>query len=80
MKNVSKGTIIRTATLLIALVNQVLVLYGKSPLPISDEVMEQFISTGFTIISSMVAWFGNNYVTKKGKEQRDVLKQHGLSK
>ncbi|GGM19991.1 holin [Paraliobacillus quinghaiensis] len=76
----SKGTIIRTATLLIALVNQVLVLYGKSPLPISDEVMEQFISTGFTIISSMVAWFGNNYVTKKGKEQRDVLKQHGLSK
>ena len=76
----NKGTIIRTATLLIALVNQVLVLFGKSPLPISDEVMQQLISTGFTIVSSMVAWFGNNYVTKKGKEQQEVLRQHGLLK
>ncbi|WP_112180683.1 MULTISPECIES: phage holin [Paraliobacillus] len=75
-----KGTIIRTLTLLVALTNQVLVLFGKSPLPISDVVLEQFLSTSFTIISSLVAWFGNNYVTKKGKEQKECLKQHGLSK
>lgn len=75
-----KGTILRTVTLLLALANQVLVLFDKSPLPISDAVLEQLISTILTVISSMVAWFGNNYVTKKGKKQQELLKQHGLLK
>ncbi|MCA1184798.1 phage holin, partial [Bacillus licheniformis] len=28
----------------------------------------------------LVAWFKNNYVTGKGKQQKEVLKQKGLTK
>ncbi|MED1192968.1 phage holin, partial [Bacillus paralicheniformis] len=28
----------------------------------------------------LVAWYKNNYVTGKGKQQKEVLKQKGLTK
>ncbi|MEC0483250.1 phage holin, partial [Bacillus glycinifermentans] len=37
-------------------------------------------STVFTIITSLVAWWKHNYVTNKGKLQKEVLKQKGLTK
>ncbi|MGM1028194.1 MAG: phage holin, partial [Bacillota bacterium] len=37
-------------------------------------------SAAFTIITSLVAWYKNNYVTDKGKQQKEVLKQKGLTK
>ncbi|WP_182199901.1 phage holin [Paraliobacillus salinarum] len=76
----NKGTVIRTTLLVLALANQMLVLFGKSPLPFSEELVEQVISTIFTIVSSVYAWYGNNYVSKKGKKQLDVLRKNGLSK
>ncbi|WP_373284310.1 phage holin [Virgibacillus oceani] len=75
-----KGTIIRTAALLFALVNQVLVIYGKSPLPIDSEVVEQFAASLITIITAVIAWFKNNYVTKTGAKQRELLQINGLTK
>ncbi|SDJ76391.1 holin, SPP1 family [Sediminibacillus albus] len=75
-----KGTLIRTVVLVLALVNQVLVMFSKSPLPIDNELAEQVTASIFTTVSSVYAWFKNNYVTTKGKQQRAVLKQNGLSK
>lgn len=37
MKNVSKDTIIRTIVTFVALVNSVLTMIGKNPLPFSDD-------------------------------------------
>ncbi|QNT74155.1 phage holin [Bacillus licheniformis] len=37
MKNLDKGTVIRTVLLFIALVNQTLIMFGKSALPISED-------------------------------------------
>ncbi|MEC1242079.1 phage holin, partial [Bacillus paralicheniformis] len=37
-------------------------------------------SAAFTIITSLVAWYKNNYVTGKGKLQKEALKQKGLTK
>lgn len=74
-----KGTIIRTIALLVALVNQILVLFDKSPLPIDSVFLEQFLSVLFTIITSVIAWFKNNYVTKKGHRQKDALLEKGLT-
>ncbi|MFD1848436.1 phage holin [Oceanobacillus bengalensis] len=75
-----KGTIIRTAALLLALTNQFLVLFGKSPLPIDSELVEQIISSIITLVTAINVWFRNNYVTKTGKKQRQVLERNGLTK
>ncbi|WP_408634687.1 phage holin [Oceanobacillus manasiensis] len=75
-----KGTFIRSAVLFVALVNQILVIFGKSPLPLSSELVEQFVAVTFTVVSSVFAWFKNNYITKKGKQQREILENSGLTK
>ncbi|MEE7712956.1 MULTISPECIES: phage holin [Bacillus] len=87
MKNFDKGTVVRTVLLFIALVNQTLIMFGKAALPISEDQVNTLAdalylagSAAFTIITSLVAWFKNNYVTGKGKHQKEVLKQKGLTK
>lgn len=57
---ISKGTLIRTIILALALINQVLAMFGMSPLNIADDDISTVISTAFTIISAIVAWWKNN--------------------
>ncbi|MFS0672246.1 phage holin [Ornithinibacillus sp. 179-J 7C1 HS] len=75
-----KGTVIRTTILFMALINQMLVIFGKSPLPIDSETLEQIIALLFTTISALNTWFKNNYITKRGIQQRDTLREKGLIK
>ena len=87
MKNLDKGTVVRTVLLFIALVNQTLIVFGKPVLPISEDQINTLAdalylagSTIFTIVTTLVAWYKNNYVTDKGKQRKEVLKQKGLTK
>ncbi|WP_226570260.1 phage holin [Bacillus stratosphericus] len=87
MKNFDKGTVIRTVLLFIALINQALIMFGKPVLPISEEQVNTLTETlylafsmVFTLVTTLVAWFKNNYVTPKGQKQKEVLKQKGLTK
>ncbi|WP_342501513.1 phage holin [Bacillus sp. FSL W7-1085] len=87
MKNFDKGTVIRTVLLFMALINQALILFGKPILPISEDQITSLAETLylagsmiFTIVTTLAAWFKNNYVTDKGKLQKEVLKQKGLTK
>ncbi|MFP7455121.1 phage holin [Bacillus safensis] len=87
MKNFDKGTVIRTVLLFMALINQTLILFGKPILPISEDQVTSLTETLylagsmiFTIATTLAAWFKNNYVTDKGKQQKEVLKQKGLTK
>ncbi|AHL70871.1 hypothetical protein BW16_05555 [Bacillus pumilus] len=87
MKNLDKGTVIRTVLLLVALINQFLVMFGKTPLPLDEESVNNLTnvlyvagSTIFTTIMTLITWFKNNYVTSKGKKQKEILKQKGLTK
>ncbi|WP_144474350.1 phage holin [Bacillus pumilus] len=87
MKNFDKGTVIRTVLLFIALINQALILFGKPILPISEDQVTSLAETLylafsmiFTIVTTLVAWFKNNYVTDKGKQQKEILKEKGLTK
>ncbi|TWN01958.1 phage holin [Bacillus licheniformis] len=87
MKNLDKGTVVRTVLLFIALVNQTLIMFGKAALPVTEDQVNTLAdtlylagSTVFTIITSLVAWWKHNYVTNKGKLQKEVLKQKGLTK
>lgn len=62
--NIKSGTIIRTVLLILALINQFLSIMGISPLPIEDEQLTEFISLGFTIATSVWAWWKNNSFTR----------------
>lgn len=75
-----RGTLIRSFVLFVALINQTLVIFGKSPLPLDSELVEQFVAVTFTVVSSLIAWFKNNYITEKGKQQRRTLENSGLTK
>lgn len=59
------GTIIRTVLLVVALVNQVLTITGHSVLPITDEQLTELISTIFTVVTALIAWWKNNSFTSK---------------
>jgi len=75
-----KMSIIRTVILTIALLNQILVAAGYSPLPFDDAQIELFLSTLFTAAASLWAWWKNNYLSKRGQKQKEVLQTHELYK
>ncbi|MNI85063.1 Phage lysis protein, holin [compost metagenome] len=74
-----KASVVRTVVLAIAMTNQLLTAAGKSPLPIEDETVDVLISTGFTVVVSVWTWWKNNYISKKGQEQKQVLERHDLT-
>lgn len=81
MKKYDKGTVIRTVLLFVALLNQILVACNQVPLPLTEEQIEGTYTVISTLITSVLAawaWFKNNYVSKKGQAQKEVLKQKGL--
>lgn len=69
---ISKGTIIRTALLVLAIINNLLAVFGKAPLPITNEQLELIISTIFTVVMAVINWWKNNSFTKPAI-QGDVL-------
>lgn len=71
--NVKKETIIRTVILIVALINQGLIVAGISLLPISDEQITEFISLGLTIGASLWSWWKNNSFTKNAIEADEYL-------
>lgn len=65
---VSVGTWVRTIALLVVFVNQLLAIYGKSPIPFNEEQVELVVSTILTGIVSLWTWWKNNSFTKKAIE------------
>lgn len=63
LKDVTAGTVARTVILALALINQLLSVTGHAVLPIEDAQIESLVSTVWTIIAAMAAWWKNNSVT-----------------
>ena len=61
--NISKGTLARTIVLALALVNQLLSVSGHAVLPIDDGQIETLVSTAWTVVAAVVAWWKNNSFT-----------------
>lgn len=55
----------------------VLTNYGLQPIPVVSEDVIAEILAG---VVSVWTWFKNNYVTVKGKQQKQVLQQNQLIK
>lgn len=80
---ISTGTIVRTICLVLALVNQILSATGHSVLPIEDSQVEAIVTTGLTVITSLVGWWRNNSFTKfaiAGDAVKDELKANAKKK
>lgn len=62
-EKITAGTIARTIVLLLALANQVLSAFGIQAIPIEDEQVNLIVSTLWTVVSAVVAWWKNNSFT-----------------
>lgn len=62
-KNVTAGTVARTIVLALALINQLLTATGHAVIPIEDEQINTLVSTIWTVVAAVVAWWKNNSVT-----------------
>ena len=71
----TSGTIARTVILIFALVNQVLTATGHSVINISDENVNTLISTGFTVVSAIIAWWKNNSFTQAAIKADAAMKE-----
>lgn len=72
-KKIETGTIVRTVVLIVALVNQALVISGNNPLPYSDEEVGQAVSMVITVGASLWAWWKNNSFTQAAIEADEIL-------
>ena len=72
-KNISTGTIVRTLCLILALANQLLSAFGKSPLPIDNEQLQQVVSTLITVVVAIINWWKNNSFTKEAIEADELF-------
>ena len=63
LKNISAGTITRTLFLVLALINQVLAVFGKPLLNITEDEIGQAVSIVWTTVATVVAWWKNNSFT-----------------
>lgn len=73
--NITSGTVARTIILILALVNQLLTATGHSVINISDENINTLISTGFTIVTAIVAWWKNNSFTQSALKADEVMRE-----
>ena len=66
--NITSGTIARTIILALALVNQLLSVTGHAVLPIEDAQVETLVSTIWTVVAAVAAWWKNQSFTINARE------------
>ena len=78
--NITAGTVARTIILALALVNQVLSALGRPLLPIEDAQVETLVSTAWTVIAALVAWWKNNSFTAAAQAGDQTMREERASK
>ena len=74
MKNISKGTIIRSIALILSVVNYILTAKNMNPLPFGETEVYEFFSMIFMGASTIWAWWKNNSFTKEAIRADKLLK------
>ena len=72
---ISAGTLARTIILALALINQILTATGHNVINISDEDVNMLISTIFTILAAIVAWWKNNSYSQSAIAADEYMKE-----
>lgn len=61
MKKEQIAMLVRTAVLFIALLNQFLMVFGYSLLPITEEMVEELLTALLTTASALWVWWSDNW-------------------
>ena len=64
-EDAQQGDCDQDGSLILAIINNALAIFGKSPLPIDSETLTEVISFGFTTVAAFVTWWYNNSFTQK---------------
>lgn len=67
--------IIRTIVLFIALVNQILVMFGLNPLPFSDEQIYEAATVVFTVFAALWGWWKNNSFSDEARKADEYMRE-----
>lgn len=62
-KKIPTETIIRAIVLFVTLVNTILTMSGKNPLPFAEEELYAWLSAAATVAATLWAWWKNNSFT-----------------
>lgn len=63
-ERIQPDTIARTIVLALALLNQLLAIFGKGSIQIAESDIYQVVSIIWTIVSAVIAWWWNNSFTQ----------------
>lgn len=70
---VSTETIVRLVVMVITLVNTILTMMGKNPLPWSEEEIYRFLTVVAQVAVTLWAWWKNNSFTSEAIEADKIL-------
>lgn len=73
LKGVDSSTWIRTVVLIVALINQALVIFGVAKNEADIDTLTYYISFAFTALSSVWSWWKNNSFTKKSQKADEAV-------
>ena len=72
---IKSDTIIRTIITAVALLNSVLVILGKSPLPWSNDELYEGMSAALAVITTLWSWWKNNSFTTAAIKADKYMKE-----
>ena len=75
MKNVKIGTIVRLIVMILSMVNMLLTVNGKNPLPWSEDEMYMGLSQVAAILTTVWTWWKNNSFTKEAIKADEYLEE-----
>lgn len=74
-QKIDAGTIARTIILFLALLNQILGIFGIQAIPIEDEQINMIVTTLWTVIAAIIAWWENNSFTQNAIKAEKYRKE-----
>ncbi len=77
LKGVSVQTWVRTGVLILALINQALVMFGISKTEIELKQWAEYASYIFTAVTAIWSWWKNNSFTDKAQEADAMINPQG---
>ena len=72
---IKKETILRTIVMLLALINSVLTMTGKNPVPYSEAELYEGLSAALAVITTLWSWWKNNSFTLEALKADEYLKE-----